>query len=150
MLLVKLEEEYGYQNYIWKVPLTKEELIKAYTELEDPSKFFFSALGIVRELGGVFCEYNYDVQLDAPGEYSRCNYVRTEWSDEKDWDAEEDEEPTIPMTEAEIKELWENPEDVYMHLHREDDSYLRIGEKYYHAKNYPGDQSGEVDDEEEE
>ena len=67
------------------------------------------------------------------------------------WDAEEDDEPTIPMTEEEIKELWDNPEDVYMHLHMADDSYLRVGEKYYHAKNYPGDDPSEdVDDDENE
>ena len=152
MYIVELEEEYGYRRYLWKPAISLEELIKAYTELDEPSRFFFSALGIVREIGGQVCTYGFEMNWsDDPPTYHK--FLRSSWrsmdqqgSEEEDSE-EEDSEELIVMSDEEIEAAF-GKQKIYMHLHWDDDSFLRVGENYYYAKNYTGHRS--EDDESEE
>tara|TARA_B100000963_G_scaffold127627_1_gene111405 strand:+ start:463 stop:921 length:459 start_codon:yes stop_codon:yes gene_type:complete len=146
MYIVELEEEYGYRKYLWKPAISLEALIKSYTELDDPSRFFFSALGIVRELGGQICTYDFEMDWSScPPTYHK--FLRSSWRSMGQQSSAEDSKELIVMSDEEIEAAF-GTRKIYMHLHWDDDSYLRVGENYYYAKNYTGHRSedGESED----
>lgn len=124
--VVYVSEEYGYRNYLWTTTLSEEELIKEYQKEKEVSLNYFSALGFLKRFGGSWKEVFHDESpLYGWGEF----VAKDGYENFKFWECPAAFEP-IPK----------NCKDNYLHLHWEDDSYLKIGEKIYLHSGWTGRQ----------
>ena len=122
--VVYVSEEYGYRNYLWEAPLSEEELIKAYQKEEDISVYYFSALGFTKRFGGRVRQIFHD---ESPL-YGWGEFVAKEGY----------EEFTFDQCPAAFEPIPKGCAENYLHLHWEDDSYLKIGERVYLHKGWTG------------
>jgi hypothetical protein len=121
--VVRIEEEYGYRNWIWMPDMSEEEVVAWWKSLSSVGAYF------------------YDGPKDLPGEIHQVYFERTPH------DApEEDHDPAglrfCLVTNGEghtldqMSEFMELPEGAwYMHMHTDNDSILIIDndERVHHA-----------------
>jgi hypothetical protein len=112
--LIRIEEEYGYRNWIWMPDMTDEEVIGWWKALPTVGAFF------------------YDGPKDLPGEIFQVYF---------DWE-DQDNEKFCLIKEGEGREVYQTSEFIdvpegawYMHMHTDNDSVLIIDndERIYHA-----------------
>jgi len=132
-VVVHIEEEFGYRSWIWLAEMSKKELIEWWTAHKTVNAYF------------------YDGPVTFPGEvhriYHEADYMR-EMMDADESFTENDKEFFL-VEEGEGRTLTQLSEKLtmpdehwYMHLHTDNDSFLRTaeGEEVYHE--------GKVSDEE--
>jgi len=124
MTLVYLSEEYGFRNYLWEAPMDLVELIKAHHNQEDVRQYYFSAIGYTAQFGGKVREiYMGESPLYGWGEFvAKDGY----------------EEFSFEDCPAAFEPLPKDCRGVFIHLHDEDDSYLKVGEKVYLHRGWTG------------
>lgn len=115
--VVHIEEEYGYRDWLWIPDMTVDELKVWWQELPTVAPFFF------------------DGPISFPGEIHQIYFdTVTEFSF-----AEESDGRVVTRLHSDPTKL---PDDViYMHIHEDEDSFLRIGVEYiWHAGRCPFDE----------
>ena len=140
-IVVHVEEEFGYRNWIWVTEMSSDELTEWWSEKKTVNEFFFD--GPISFPGEVHQIYHESAHMR---ELMEAAASRNEEESESFTD---DDTEFYLVTEGEGRELvpisekLKLPEDHwYMHLHTDNDSYMRNaeGEAIFHE--------GHVSDEE--
>jgi len=124
-IVVLVEEEYGYRNWIWLTGMSAEELKAWWSTKKTVNAFFYDGpVSFPGEVHRIYHESAHMRKLMEESEHFTDD--ETEF-----YLAEEGDGHTISL----ISEKLKLPEDHwYMHLHTDNDSYMRTsdGETIYH------------------
>lgn len=125
-IVVYLEEEYGFRQWVWYSGMTAEELVAWWTETESMLAYFFSPAGLPGKMVEVWLEDDgmWPVEEDAEGYPAKVEGAEV-IPYPQGWDSYANPDPR-PRT------YWK------AHTHMDEDSYLQGPDgTYYHHKGYP-------------
>lgn len=126
MLKIFLTEEYGYRQWIWTFPGTKEELIITWKSGNAPLNFMNPSVG---DYPGAMEEFIVDDILKQP-KYQLLNELLAS-KDNKDNEVE------YEYLKLQYKKDFDSAYPIQGHIHMPDDTYIEIDKVTYYVETGP-------------